>query len=372
MHSDILYCGLLAQLNAMVKSRLPFYLPHAALFRQAIRATWFSDWKRKVDCVLQKLLLEKTPEFELLYSSGLKAFFPNSLCFILTLEFPRTSVSSFYAVIPVSYVIRMHYAVVGTKSANKCGLPLEIFVELQLIVMSFGRMKTRAWGRGGLYPTDGYGLSKAQSDNGFSLLAGIIEDQLESNQPNQWLMQPSYKTKYLLLTQGGLSSKDSFSATGQLPSFPHESLESEWETANRYHFKSMASVHVLRHICLNFHKDFTLEQVNRSGSFLDHLIEIQQQQRAAAYGLADQLTRLRRCSTLFENLFSSSFFCETVASSECYFAQNQHTTYICMWPQKDLLDNLLLGRDSVLTSVTTPFHPYVISKQMEQFVSQNF
>lgn len=79
-------------------------------------------------------------------------------------------------------------------------------------------------------------------------------------------MQPSYKTKHLLLTQGGLSSKDSFSATGQLPCFPHESLESEWEweweTANRYYFKSMASVHVLRHICLNFHKDFTLEQVD--------------------------------------------------------------------------------------------------------------
>ncbi|XP_058209782.1 midasin-like isoform X2 [Rhododendron vialii] len=39
---------------------------------------------------------------------------------------------------------------------------------------------------------------------------------------------------------------------------------------------------------------------------------------------------------------------------------------------KDLLDNLLLGRDGVLTSVVTPFHPYVISKQMEQFVLQNF
>ncbi|XP_058209781.1 midasin-like isoform X1 [Rhododendron vialii] len=38
----------------------------------------------------------------------------------------------------------------------------------------------------------------------------------------------------------------------------------------------------------------------------------------------------------------------------------------------DLLDNLLLGRDGVLTSVVTPFHPYVISKQMEQFVLQNF
>lgn len=77
-------------------------------------------------------------------------------------------------------------------------------------------------------------------------------------------MQPSYDTKHLLLTQGGLSSEDTFAATGQLPSFPLESLEGEWEweTANRFYFRSMASVHVLRHICLNFHKDFTLEQVD--------------------------------------------------------------------------------------------------------------
>lgn len=40
--------------------------------------------------------------------------------------------------------------------------------------------------------------------------------------------------------------------------------------------------------------------------------------------------------------------------------------------RQDLLDDLLLGRDRVLTSVTAPLHPYVISKQMEQFVLQNF
>ncbi|KAM1824713.1 hypothetical protein ACFX13_024345 [Malus domestica] len=39
-----MYCGLLAQLNAMVKSRLlPLYLPHAALFRQAVRISPESD-----------------------------------------------------------------------------------------------------------------------------------------------------------------------------------------------------------------------------------------------------------------------------------------------------------------------------------------
>ncbi|KAI8544654.1 hypothetical protein RHMOL_Rhmol08G0312700 [Rhododendron molle] len=369
------------------------------LFRDKDRATWFSDWKRKVDCVLQKLLLEKTPEFELLYSSVV-----------------GSTISQFLASQSTSIVYQEERKQVWSTIGNICRTAIDCNELWKDENKSLGKRRALAHL---LKLLDGYGLSKHRST--------LLEDQLESNQPNQWLMQPSYKTKHLLLTQGGLSSKDSFSATGQLPSFPHESLESEWEweTANRYYFKSMASVHVLRHICLNFHKDFTLEQVNRSGSFLDHLIEIQQQQRAAAYGLADQLTHLRKCATLFENLFSSSLFCDTVASSECYFAQNQHTTYNCMWQQKqllgtlcsmlvedclllktvesthfdtcqsvkgaanrvsiflekfipdfqkskDLLDNLLLGRERVLTSGAAPLYPCVISKQMVQFVLQNF
>ncbi|KAI8548546.1 hypothetical protein RHMOL_Rhmol07G0280600 [Rhododendron molle] len=363
------------------------------------KGTWFSDWKRKVDCVLQKLLLEKTPEFDLLYSSAV-----------------GSTISQFLAAQSTSNVYQEEHKEVWSTIGNICGTAIDSKEIWKDETKSLGKRRALAHL---LKLLDGYGLSKHRST--------FLEDHLESDQPNQWLMQPSYDTKHVLLTQGGLPSDDSFAATGQLPSFPLECLEREWEweTANRYYFKSIASVHILRHICLNFHKDFTLEQVNRSGSFLDHLIEIQQQQRAAAYCFANQLTRLRKCTEVFENLFSSSLVCDTVAGSECSFAQNQNTTYNCMWQQKhllgslcsmlaeeclllktvesthfsscqsvkgaanrvcvflekfipdfqkskDLLDNHLLGRDRVLTSVTPPLHPYVVSKPMEQFVLQNF
>ena len=51
-------------------------------------------------------------------------------------------------------------------------------------------------------------------------------------------------------------------ASSQLQSLIHEVSDVEWSAANRYYFKSIASVQLLRQICLNFHKDFTLEQVD--------------------------------------------------------------------------------------------------------------
>ncbi|KAI8014310.1 Midasin [Camellia lanceoleosa] len=82
-------------------------------------------------------------------------------------------------------------------------------------------------------------------------------------------------------------------------------------TANQYYFRSMALVYLLQQICLNFHNDFTLEQVNRSGSFLDHLMVIQQEQRAAAYSFVEHLGHLRKCVSLFENLLPSSLASDT-------------------------------------------------------------
>ncbi|KAG5541995.1 hypothetical protein RHGRI_021730 [Rhododendron griersonianum] len=149
------------------------------------------------------------------------------------------------------------------KNTRKCGLPSTIgnICGIAIDSKEIWKDETKSLGKRRalahlLKLLDGYGLSKHRST--------FLEDHLESDQPNQWLMQPSYDTKHVLLTQGGLPSDDSFAATGQLPSFPLECLEREWEweTANRYYFRSIASVHILRHICLNFHKDFTLEQVD--------------------------------------------------------------------------------------------------------------
>lgn len=68
--------------------------------------------------------------------------------------------------------------------------------------------------------------------------------------------------QHLLLTDGMSSGKEvDIAPLDKLPSSPLESLETEWKTANQYFFRSMASVHQLRQICLNFHKDFSLDEV---------------------------------------------------------------------------------------------------------------
>ncbi|KAA8540261.1 hypothetical protein F0562_024176 [Nyssa sinensis] len=259
---------------------------------------------------------------------------------------------------------------------------------------------------------DSCGLSKRRST--------FLEDQ-----SSRWLLQPSYDVQHLLLKHGGPSPGDDVAASTQSECSPHESLVTEWKTANQYYFKSISSIQLLQQICLNFHKDFTLEQVSRSGSFIDHLLEIQQEQRAAAYGFSENLRYLRKCVLPLENLFSSSIAFDSMTGRECCLTPYQHVTYKCMWQQKqlfdslcammheeclllktvesnhltncqtvkaaankvhvfieefvpdfrkskDLLDNYLLGHNRVITTEAAALHPYIISKQMEQLVFQNF
>lgn len=69
--------------------------------------------------------------------------------------------------------------------------------------------------------------------------------------------------QHLLVTQVISSNGDAnASAPRTVQSMPDDGLDTEWRSANQYYFKSVASVQLLRQICLNFHKDFTLEQVD--------------------------------------------------------------------------------------------------------------
>ncbi|XP_071901315.1 midasin-like isoform X1 [Coffea arabica] len=174
------------------------------------------------------------------------------------------------------------------------------------------------------------GLSKHRST--------FMEDQFNDKKFRYWLLQPSYDVQHLLM-QGGASYGDvNIAASSNLKSLSSGSLESEWKTANKFYFSGLASMHVVEQICLNFHKDFTLEQVKRSCSFLDHLIAIQQDQRAAAYHFSEELKDLRECLWPLANLFPDSFV--GPASCEWSFPENQNAIFNCMWQQKQLLDNL--------------------------------
>ena len=71
-----------------------------------------------------------------------------------------------------------------------------------------------------------------------------------------------------------------------------------------------------------FHKDLTLERVNRLVFFHDHLIIIQQEQRNAVYHFSEHVKDLRKSVASLENLYSSSTACDNGTDSKCFVAPN--------------------------------------------------
>ncbi|XP_031091675.1 midasin [Ipomoea triloba] len=250
----------------------------------------------------------------------------------------------------------------------------------------------------------------------------------EANASICWLLQPSYEVPHLLLTKTGLSSGNVENhILGELQGSSSEDLNSEWKSANQYYFKSIKSMKLLQSISLNFHKDFTLEQVERSGSFIDHLLTIQQEQRGDVYDFARQLRHFKECRLPLVNMFSCSFPFASTENTDLCLAQNQYKSFTCLWQQKqlfdslcvllheerlflqtvvdnhlstctsvkhsamkillfigkyfpniqktkNLLDDVLLGVDRVTTTTRggTPLHPCGITEHLEKMLNQNF
>ncbi|KAH0683557.1 hypothetical protein KY289_021309 [Solanum tuberosum] len=196
---------------------------------------------------------------------------------------------------------------------------------------------------------DSCGLSKHR--------ALFMEEQWRVNILMCWFLQPSYDVQHLLLTQGPPASKDSEVNHGELQCSLDESLETKWKTANLYYFKSINSVHVLQQICLNFHKDFTLEQVNKSGSYIDHLTSIQQEQREVVYAFSQRLKCLKELLLPLAGL-SSGNIPFTNATCDQSFAESQYCIYKCLWQQKQLFDNLygMLYEEHLFVQTVEDFH----------------
>lgn len=251
--------------------------------------------------------------------------------------------------------------------------------------------------------------------------SGLHRNKFENVEISSLFVQPTYSLQHLLLTQSRLLYVAS--AAHDTKYLSNEDSESEWKTANEFYFKSLASMQLLQQICLRRHGDFTSEQVNRSVSFLSHLVAIQQMQRAAAYEFAEQLKSLRGYVSAMEDLLSASTDTDARTEVMCSVAQNQHDTFMCLWQQKQLfdrfgamlleeslllrsferthlnscknakaadsflaliekfipviqkskesLDTYLLGCNEAITNLTSCVHPYIISKQMEQLLFQN-
>lgn len=167
----------------------------------------------------------------------------------------------------------------------------------------------------------------------------FMEDNLDATFSRYWLLQPSYDVKHLL-SRGGGSSDLVDIASSCNSSSSSESFDQSWRIANEFYFKSIASMHVLQQVCLKFHRHFTLEQVKRSCSFLEHLISIQQEQRAAAYGFEGKIRSLRDCLWPLENLLSGAYMSAGTDDCRSSFTPNQCLILEYMWQQKHLLDDL--------------------------------
>ncbi|KAK1301599.1 hypothetical protein QJS10_CPB12g01737 [Acorus calamus] len=163
----------------------------------------------------------------------------------------------------------------------------------------------------------------------------LSEMDLMLKQQSGWFLQPSYDVRHLLLPKSSTSNHD----------VHHQKLvdnncHTEWIEANAYYFKNLAMVQRIRQICLNFHKDLSLEQVNRINSFIDHLIRVQQGQRSAAYVFSEKLDKLRRLVSSLKG---------TGSDPDCSITLNQNATGKCMWKQKKILDCLYgMSRDLFL------------------------
>ncbi|XP_023760194.1 midasin [Lactuca sativa] len=245
---------------------------------------------------------------------------------------------------------------------------------------------------------------------------GLSKHRSTSMEDKAWSLQPSYVIEHLLLNESRLPSGDldvkALEKVQKLPMDNNNNLETDWKTPNEYFFKSISSLNHLRQVSVNFHKDFTTEQVGRSISYLDHLVEIQKSHRAAAYDFSNGLDRLKKQSVPLQNLSSSSYSHNQDVVSKCMWRQKQLFDAMCdmlndeclllksvennhlnncssvgvgagrirlflekfvpeFKKSKELLDGYLFGDCGGVLSTEVVLHPHGITKQMEQFVQQN-
>ncbi|CAH2065804.1 unnamed protein product [Thlaspi arvense] len=157
-----------------------------------------------------------------------------------------------------------------------------------------------------------------------------------SNHFKGLLYQPAYDPKHLLLLTD-IKSSTHTSRVVENQNKEHSSIE--WRAANEFYFKSLASVQLMLNIERK-HSDITSEQVKRSISFLNHLVEIQRQQRKTAYGFAELLNRFRRCVLSVATLLGDSVEEARKDDSVLSFPKEQQAIFKCLWLQKQLFDNI--------------------------------
>ncbi|KAI4355485.1 hypothetical protein L6164_004254 [Bauhinia variegata] len=281
------------------------------LFNDEKRSLWFEESRRKLDCALQDLQLKKTTAFNVLssYKKNVEEagsmIRPCSGSQQLLLSYLEGWKAVWHSIEKL-YMTAVHSGDLW-KEENKSQAKRRAFSDLLKLFESSG-------------------LSRHKSTYG------------EDEHKTWWFLQPSGDMQYLLLTNSVLPCE--ISEMGENNSVPGESIVTEWKTAIEYYFKSVASVILLRQICLNPHKDITHEQVDRSSSFLNQLIQMQQKQLTAANIFDKQLKHLQGCVSFLRSLYSYSSSADNCTVFVCTIIPKQLATFKCMWQQKQLFDTL--------------------------------
>ncbi|EPS68043.1 hypothetical protein M569_06727 [Genlisea aurea] len=153
---------------------------------------------------------------------------------------------------------------------------------------------------------EGFGLSKNRP---------TMEGQFSRSKT--WIRQPSYEVQHLLMQSDHLSEND-------LTHLQNPSQDNLWEASNKYYFKSIAAILSLEKV-----------SVTRARSYADHLIEIQQEQRAVAYDFSKKLKFLRQHMMPLTSLFSLF-----ESNAKCFPKSSQLSIFKCLWRQKQIFDGL--------------------------------
>lgn len=158
----------------------------------------------------------------------------------------------------------------------------------------------------------------------------------EERDAHSWFLQPCFNVTHLLKqeSQCATTKMESGKDIDQFRGLKFKENNVDWRIANEYYFKNMALMQRLRKICLSFHKDLSLREVEISMSFLEHLLFLQRKQRCTAYGFSLKLEKLSKLILSLKDSVNAG------ATESMGLPSQQHVIYKWMWQQKRFVDCL--------------------------------
>ncbi|XP_057535568.1 midasin isoform X3 [Amaranthus tricolor] len=313
------------------------------------RTTWYEDWKKKVDHAVQCLHSRRKLNIQTsLVNSNVDG---NTIGHLPILKpHGHTYMEEWRKV--WKNLGKICRAVVESadmwKDEGKSQVKMRAFSDLLKLLEKYGLSKHKS------------SLHKVlEKSSFFATKSALIDDKVKQGQSNWWFFLPSYDVQHLFLKHDSLAFQNNeVNDFSLFKSSNGTSVEETWKCANQYYFKSLASVAHLQQISLNFHKDFNADQVNRCSTFVEHLLMIQMEQRAAFYDLSRRQHHLRRNLGYLQKMCLVSNSLTERTTAEVNIPTRQQLLFRCMWQQKELFDTLcsVLDEESLMLQIIRSTH----------------